>query len=241
MHRTLESVQVASRPAIDGPLKVYVSLLALVLVVASPNEATRLGALTSFSALALDAAGRHYLRLLGPPVAFLVPSLVVILAVTGGGEVVVRVWLLEVTAEAVETAATTGLRSLAALSVMAFLVLSTPVPELFAALRRLRVPAFVVDLSLFVYRGIQILLVEADRLRTAAAARLGYVDRRTQVRTTKLVAGSLLVGSLERAERVDEAMRARCYDGRMPTVERTNEGYAPAAVVLGVLAATVVL
>lgn len=234
MYETLERVQVTSVPAIDGPLKVYVALVALVFAVASPSSVTQLSAFVLFSALAIHAAGTHYLRLLAVPVTFLVPSLAVILVFTTGGETVTTVWIVSISEVGLSTVTTTGLRSVASLSVLGFLVLTTTVPELFAALRRLRLPAFVVEMSLLVYRGIQILVVEAERLRTASAARLGFVDRPTTVRTTKLLAGSLLIRSLDRAERTEDAMRARCYDGHMPTSEYENRGYGYAAVV-GVL------
>ncbi|MDR5673752.1 cobalt ECF transporter T component CbiQ [Halalkaliarchaeum sp. AArc-GB] len=240
MHETLERVQVTSSPAIDGPLKVYVALLALALAVASPVRTTQVACVIAFTGLAYHAAGSHALRLFAVPVTFLVPGLAVVLIVTPGGETLAEFWFVSVTESGIETALNTGLRSLASLSVLGFLVSTTPVPELFAALRRLRLPAFVVEMSLLVYRGIQLLLEEADRLRAAAAARLGFLDRGTTVRSTKLIAGSLLVRSLDRAERLDDAMQARGYDGRMPTGEYNSCGHGYAAVVLGALIVTVV-
>lgn len=239
MHETLERTQVSSTPVIDGSLKVYLALVALAFAVASPSSTTRIACVLVFSGLAYHAAGRQALRLLTVPVAFLLPALAVVLVFTGGGETIASVWVLSITEVGLSTAIDTGLRSVASLSVLAFLVLTTPVPELFAALRRLRLPAFVVEMSLLVYRGIQVLLEEADRLRSAAGARLGFVDRTASVRTTKLVAGSLLVRSIDRAERVEDAMQARCYAGRMPTAEYRNRGYGYAALVIGLLIATV--
>lgn len=240
MHETLERVQVSSTPAIDGPLKVYVALLALAVAVASPTRTTQIACAVAFSGLAWHAAGTHALRLFVVPVTFLVPGLVVVLLVTPGGETLAEFWFLSIAEGGVSTATETGLRSLASLSVLGFLVSTTPIPELFAALRRLRLPAFVVELSLLVYRSIQVLIEEADRLRIAAGSRLGFVDRRTTVRSTKLLAGSLLIRSIDRAERLEDAMQARGYAGRMPTGEYDSRGHGYAALLLGALLLTAV-
>lgn len=134
MHETLERTQVSSTPVVEGSLKVYLALLTLAFAVASPSSATRIACALVFSGLAYHAAGRRALRLLTVPVTFLLPALAVVLVFASGGQTIASVWVLSITEVGLSIAIDTGLRSVASLSVLAFLVLTTPVPELFAAL-----------------------------------------------------------------------------------------------------------
>ena len=106
-----------------------------------------------------------------------------------------------------------------------------------AALDDLRLPAPVVELLLFVYRGIQVLVGESTRLHTAARLRGGFRSRRSLFRTTKLVGASLLVSSLDRATAFGVAMESRNYAGRMPVASSESGGYAVAGVVVCALVA----
>ncbi|MDG5777443.1 cobalt ECF transporter T component CbiQ [Haloarculaceae archaeon H-GB2-1] len=235
-HATLERTQQDATPRVDGHLNVYFALTALAVTVAAPARTTHLAAAAWFLALGYDAAGRQYLRFLKVPTYFLVPSLAVVLAFTAG-DPIAALGPVTVTRTGVDRVVTTGLRSVASLSVLGYLVVTTPVPALFAALKRLRLPSFVVEFALLTYRGIQLLLAESERLHVAAAARLGFRNRRTTFRTTKLLSFSLFLKTLSRADAMEQSMRARGYDGKMPvpSVENRGHGYAVAALACLVL------
>jgi len=224
MHRTLERIQTDATPAVHGPLRVYFVGLALLLTA----TATRLGvfvvATLAFGVLTVHAVGREYFELLRYPLAFLLPSVALVAAITPGTPVV-ELWVLSVTGRGLETAATVGLRAVASLTVLSFLVLTTTVPQLVAALDGLRLPDPVTELLLLVYRGIQVLVAESARLHTAARLRGGFRSRRHLFRTTKLVSASLLVSALDRAAAFGTAMESRNYAGRMPVTTSENGGY----------------
>ena len=224
MHRTLERIQVDATPAVHGPLRVYFVGLALLLTA----TATRLGvfvvAALAFGVLTVHAVGREYFRLLRYPLAFLLPSVALVAAVTPGTPVA-EFWVLSVTGRGLDTAATVGLRAVASLTVLSFLVTTTTVPQLVAALDGLRLPDPVTELLLLVYRGIQVLVAESARLHTAARLRGGFRSRRHLFRTTKLVSASLLVSALDRAAAFGTAMESRNYAGRMPVTTSENGGY----------------
>ena len=236
MHRTLERIQADATPAVSGPLRVYFVGVALLLTA----TATRLGvfavATATFGVLAVHAVGREYFRLLRYPLAFLLPSVALVAAITPGTPVA-EVWRLSVTGRGLETAATVGLRAVASLTVLSFLVLTTTVPQLVAALDDLRLPDPVTELLLLVYRGIQVLVAESARLHTAARLRGGFRSRRRLFRTTKLVSASLLVSALDRATALGTAMESRNYAGRMPVATSKNGGHAVVAAVLLTLVA----
>jgi cobalt/nickel transport system permease protein len=235
MHKTLEGVQQSATPAIRGPLQVYLVVLALVLTVTAPSRLAQVIAAAMFLGLAIDAVGVRPLRWLSVPVFFLLPGLAIIL-VTTPGQAVVEVGPLTITHGGVETVLDTLTRSAASIVVLGFLIASTPVSTVIATLRRAGLPSVLVELLLYVYRAIGTVFVEAERMQTAAKARVGYYNRRAKIRTTKLIASTLFLRTIDRVTDLDEAMRARGYAGNAPaTAEVESHGYGLSIGVLAVL------
>ncbi|MFC6989042.1 energy-coupling factor ABC transporter substrate-binding protein [Haloplanus sp. GCM10025708] len=84
MHRTLEAVQVDATPAVEGPLRVYFVLAALLLTATTTRTSVYAVAIVTFAALSTHAVGRAYVSLLRYPVSFLLPSLLLIAFLTPG-------------------------------------------------------------------------------------------------------------------------------------------------------------
>jgi cobalt/nickel transport system permease protein len=103
-----------------------------------------------------------------------------------------------------------------ALGTLALVVLGTaPLDANLKAAHSLHVPGVLVQLTLFTYRYLALVAEELARVRLALRVR-GYRNRTTRhsYRTIGHVAGTLLVRSYERGERVGQAMRCRGFDGR---------------------------
>ena len=100
------------------------------------------------------------------------------------------------------------------ISLMLVMLATTPLHDTFKAARSLCVPRLLVLLLLLTYRYVFLLMDEFARLRTALRVR-GFRNRADlhSYRTIGQVAGTLLVRSHERAERVGQAMRCRGFDG----------------------------
>jgi cobalt/nickel transport system permease protein len=122
----------------------------------------------------------------------------------------------------VVTVSLTGLERLVVLTAklgamisLVLVVLATaPLHDTFKAAHALRVPGLVMQLVLLTYRYVLLLIDEFVRLRNALRVR-GFrskTDMHTY-RTVGQLAGTLLVRSGERAERVGQAMRCRGFDG----------------------------
>ncbi len=105
-----------------------------------------------------------------------------------------------------------GLRVLAEVSWIAALMLTTPFTEILAGLRWFRVPHTLVDLLAAMYRYVFLLFDEYATMRSAARARGGYRDWRTGMATLGLILAQIFMRALDRAERVDQAMRMRGRD-----------------------------
>jgi cobalt/nickel transport system permease protein len=103
---------------------------------------------------------------------------------------------------------------------------SAPAANLKAA-QALHVPGVFIQLTVLAYRYLFLLIEELGRLRLAMRVR-GYRNRLSvhSYRTAGHVAGTLLVRSAERAERVGQAMRCRGFDGRFRCLVEMRTGAA---------------
>ena len=117
------------------------------------------------------------------------------------------------------------IRSWLSVQMAILLTATTQFPDLMHALTHLRVPTILVSIIAFMYRYLFVLADEAMRLlraREARSARLtvtsggGSIGWRARV--TGHMVGQLLVRSLDRSDRVYNAMLARGYDGRLLTL-----------------------
>jgi len=107
------------------------------------------------------------------------------------------------------------LKALALVTLVLVALTTAPLSATLKAAYALHVPGLLVQLMMLTHRYIFVLGAELSRLRTALRVR-GFRNRisRHSYRTVGHVAGTLLVRGYERAERVEQAMRCRGFDGR---------------------------
>jgi cobalt/nickel transport system permease protein len=152
---------------------------------------------------------KTYLAVALPPLGFLLLSCATMLVTPGTDGAWHWAWT------AVPAVVRTALRSLAGLTAMLGLVLTTPLPDLLALLRRLRAPELLLDLMALSYRMLFVLRQAWDEGVTAQSARLGYGGWRRAWRSTGLLAGQMAVQVWQRASALQSAADARGYDGRL--------------------------
>lgn len=116
------------------------------------------------------------------------------------------------------------LRSMAALSCLLLLSLTTPVTDLLSGLRRLGVPRDIVEVALLMYRFLFLLADQALAMNHAQQARLGHSTRRRWLRSLGRLVANLLPQTLDRARRLEAGLAARGWEGEMRVL-----GDAPAA------------
>jgi len=107
------------------------------------------------------------------------------------------------------------LRSIAAISCLAFIGWTTPLMELIPAFERLGIPAVLVDLALMIYRFLFVTATTLHEMRQAQSWRLGRADFRTKLRALSMLAGGLFVRCIERVRRLEDGIRARGYEGHL--------------------------
>ena len=135
--------------------------------------------------------------------------------------------------------ATLAGRSLAALAALLGLVLTTPLPDLLALGRRLRLPDVLLDLMVISYRMLFVFSEALHDILTAQKARLGFADTRRSLRSLALLTANLAVQIWQRAHALQQAAEARnaghCLRFLEPTFAQARRDAALAAVAGGAL------
>ena len=175
------------------------------------SSADTLAWLTLLSMSATLAGARvpvqTYLALAVAPLGFLLLSCLTMLVTpssAGGWQ-----WSPEMLPDVTHIA----LRSFATLAAVLGLVLTTPMPDLLALMRRVRVPELLLDLMALCYRMLFVLRQAWDEGSTAQAARLGHRGLRARWRSTGLLAGQMAIQVWQRASTLQMAADARASRG----------------------------
>lgn len=121
------------------------------------------------------------------------------------------------------------------------MVASTGIHRVCRGLEKLGVPAVMTVQVLMLYRYLFVLADEALRMARARALRSAGNRRMGGLRAGGAMLGSLLLRTLDRAQRVHAAMCSRGFDGHVRTVEPMRFGGASAAFLAGWLAALALL
>lgn len=134
----------------------------------------------------------------------------------GGEQVDVAGWSLSVDG----LWATWNIVAKASLGATASIVLAatTPIPEVLAGLGKLKVPWVFVAIVSFMFRYLDLLVDQLQRMRRAMVSRCHDPRWLWQARPIASSAGALFVRSYERGERIHQAMAARGYTGTMPSL-----------------------
>jgi len=128
-------------------------------------------------------------------------------------------------------------RILGAVSVLALLGFSTPFTALMSALSWLRVPKDFVEILMFAYRYIFVILEDAQVIYNAQRNRLGYAGLRRGLRSFGTLTGSLVLKAFDRSHAITVSMIQRGYDGNMPMLR--HRPFRASEVVSAVLIASV--
>jgi cobalt/nickel transport system permease protein len=99
--------------------------------------------------------------------------------------------------------------ALAGTAAMVLLATTTPMSDLLPALRRLGVPAAVVEIASVVYRLLFVLLESLRTIRAAQTARMGYSSLRRSYHSSGTLAAAVLTRSWNRARRLQEGLAGR--------------------------------
>ncbi|MBT0652205.1 cobalt ECF transporter T component CbiQ [Geomobilimonas luticola] len=106
-----------------------------------------------------------------------------------------------------------------AVTVVAAIGFATPFTDLMAALAWLRVPKGFIEVALFAWRYLFLLLDDAQVVYAAQKNRLGYACYRRGLRSFGTLAGALVIKAFDNSQNITTAMVQRGYDGTMPLMK----------------------
>lgn len=113
-------------------------------------------------------------------------------------------------------------RIIGAVSVVALVGFSTPFTEFLAGLSWLRLPRGLIEILMFAYRYIFVLLEDATVIYSAQKNRLGYSTIRRGLSSFGVLAGSLTLKAFDHSQATTLAMVQRGYDGNMPLLKHRS-------------------
>jgi cobalt/nickel transport system permease protein len=209
-------------------VKLMVGFGAIILALISSSFVTPLflaGTLSITLLLIARIDARLYLHLLKAPLVFAIVSVAAIILITGGGEVFwswqpASFLSFSVTSHSINEGLLVFCRVLGGMSALFFISLTTPMTELFIVMRQSRIPPVIIDLAMFIYRSIFLLMDQVDQIRNAQLMRLGYSSPGEAIRSFGNLCGSVFIASWDAGEDLIRAMDARCYDGRFAMLDQ---------------------
>ncbi len=148
--------------------------------------------------------------------------------------------VLGFTAAGLATALDLFLKSLGAVSCLYFLVLTTPAVEIFALLRKLRLPPLFVELMALVYRFIFVLLETAEKIYLSQSSRGGYATLKTAYFSLGQLAANLFAKSYRHSQLLFLTLSARCYTGELNVLDEPCR-FSPRNLLLSILAGLTLL
>jgi cobalamin biosynthesis protein CbiM/cobalt ECF transporter T component CbiQ len=168
----------------------------------------------------------------------------VIFAIMISGETVMSIRVLGITIgftdAGVSFAVLMYIRVLAALLLMFSFAVSTPVPHLAGALKKLRLPDVFVEMTVLIYRYTFLLIETAERMHLAAECKFGYSGYGRSMRTTSKLAAGVFVRSLDAAEKGQVALQCRNYKGEFKSLsEFEKKNWASTAICILIVSAAV--
>lgn len=131
-------------------------------------------------------------------------------------------------------------RSLACLTSLLFLALTTPLADIISLLRRCRLPETMLDLMTLCYRTLFVLSEAVHDTFTAQSARLGYANLRLSLRSLGGLVANLTVQVWQRSLALHLAALARNNDGALRFLETVYPD-SPRAISIAAVAGCLVI
>ena len=212
----------------NARLKLILGLGAILISVSSVTPPAPLFVALTMSFITVTMAkipGRFYSRLLLLPLSFALLSAAVVAFMHGSGQTLfaanifgLQIGLRE---DGLNLAFLLIARTFGGMCSLFFIALTTPMIEIFAVLKSLRIPESVLELSMMIYRYIFVFLDQAAMIHNAQVMRLGDVGARSSLNSFAMLSSVLFLRSWEQGERLIVAMDARCYNGLLDLMDQS--------------------
>ena len=209
---------------VDARIKLGVSLFVLAMVLSYKGLAFPLLILGISLCLCIrmNIPLKVFLLRFSEPV-FIASVVILIKFLFSGQEVMfsIKIWGITITGhkDGLMDGLQIGSRILGAVSIVALLGFSTHFTEIMAGLSWLKIPKGLIEISLFAYRYIFVLLEDAMVIYNAQKNRLGYSNIKRGLSSFGTLTGSLTLKAFEHSQNITTAMIQRGYDGNIPMLK----------------------
>ena len=205
---------------VNPKLKVIFSISTLLICVFSKSIIVPLIIASIMVYLTLFRANvpkKIYLQLMGAPVGFGIITVILMSFIYNQGEILFSIGLFGFKISASKYGVELGMlifsRMLGGVASTLFLILTTPMTELFYVLKEMKVPSAMLDIAMMMYRYVFVLLDEMIRTENAQKTRMGYRNLSTTYKSLGMLASNLFIRTWDRGELLFTTMSSRCYNG----------------------------
>jgi cobalt/nickel transport system permease protein len=170
-----------------------------------------------------------YLKLLALPLGFLAMAVLpLMLQAHAEGTSLIIGWsmlgrIIGITPGAFADGLGIALGSLAAVSGMYFILLTTPMSDLLWALKEFKMPTLLISLMSLMHRYIFVFWAELRTMKIAQTSRLGYVSFERSVHSSGQLIASLFLRVYIKCDRVYDALESRGYSGDFQQLDKQYE------------------
>jgi len=210
--------------------KLILGIGCILLTLFSPNFIVPVILAISLSAITIQLAKINplfYASLLCIPLTFAILSVLVIMFLTGGGEIlwsysIFSIFPISLTTESIQKGLLVFFRVIGGMCALFFISLTTPMTDLFGVMKNMKIPELFIDLSMIIYRFIFIFMGKAHQVHHAQVMRLGYSKPREAIQSYSMLFGSIFISSWDAGEHFIQAMDSRCYNGKFAKLTTYN-------------------
>jgi cobalt/nickel transport system permease protein len=207
-------------------LKAFFSIGALLLCVGFRSASASVLILVIMAALTVfysKVSFIYYAKIMAIPLSFLLlGTIAIIVNITdvpmGLFSIGMGSKFLVITESSLLEGGTLILVSLASVSCLYFLTLTTPMIDILYVLKRMRCPSLMIELMMLIYRFIFVVLDMASTITTSQRCRLGNKDFVTELKSMGQMLAVVLVRALNKTNILFDAMESRCYTGELPVL-----------------------
>lgn len=211
--------------------KLVLALVTMIICLVFSSPATSLIVILFMAGMVILLAripASFFLKLMLVPVGFLIVGVLTV-AFVWVNDSNVLLWgfkvgryTVGVTSHGLATAGDLFLKSLAAVSCLYFLSLTTPMVDILAVLKALRLPPLLLELMSLVYRFIFVLLETADKIYTSQASRWGYATLKTSYASLGQLVSNLFTKACNNYQMLYTTLTSRCYTGELNVIESSH-------------------
>lgn len=201
-------------------VKILFSLLGFIVAIAFAQHAVHGGVILVMLAVTVFGAKiplRFYIKMFSIPLFFILMSILgIIISFSYDTAPFIHYFTLGslnigITQAGIDSALMIFSRSMACISSMYFLILTTPINDLLSYLAKHKFPQIVLEMSLLIYRFIFIFIHETNAIITAQTLRFGYSGIRNSYQSLSALITVLFTRIFIRYDEMRYALECKCF------------------------------